>query len=629
VAERSVQLSETLIAEPASPRPIVPLLIVITILTFVGVLWCDFVNFDDPTYITQNVYVRQGLTPQTISWALTHRIQDLYDPMTVLSFALEVQVFGLNPGGFHLDNLLLHTANVLLLYKLLERMTGAPWRSALVAAVWAVHPLRVESVAWVMERKDVLMAFWGLMALHVYVSNVRHRRLWMAPAIGLLLVFSLLSKPALVILPALLLLLDIWPLGRTTLWRPEESGTAITWAALIREKFLLIGICGVAIAMYLRGSVGLTHPMNVGEPVELGGRLQNAIVSYGRYLLMMIDFRNLSVFYPIPPRWEAWRWIGSALVLAAITAMAIAGLKRRPWIAVGWIWFLIALLPVAGIVSPINHASPADRFTYLPSIGLLIAIVWMLPFSWGQTRAKRFILGIVVTVILILMASVTAVDVTHWRDSSSLWRQALDATHDNWLAECEYALAIEGDGHPDEAMVHFLASVRINSQSAQAHFNYGGALERRGELRHALSEYQKSLALYPAYGKASLAAGTLLMQVSQFATAADVYSAAARFDPLFIAPAHCCRGASLLQRNQPQDAIVEFEQALAAQGDYGLAHTGLGVALLKSGQPAAAIEQFQAAQKLNPNDPAIQQNLEAATRAQSTQPSGNTASTRN
>jgi tetratricopeptide (TPR) repeat protein len=229
------------------------------------------------------------------------------------------------------------------------------------------------------------------------------------------------------------------------------------------------------------------------------------------------------------------------------------------------------------------------------------------------------LLGTGVAVVLGALAFVTVQTVAYWEDSTTLWRHALDVTQGNWLAECNYALAIEADGQAADAMPHFLASVQLNPRSAQAHFNYGGALQRRGDLKDAIAEYRRAAELYPPYSQASLAAGTLLIGASQFASAADVFAAAARTDPLFVPMVHFCRGADLLQHNRPAEAIGDFRQALSARPDYLLAHMGLGVALLKTGHPIASAEQFRLAQQLSPNDPAIERNLRAATQAASTQ----------
>lgn len=602
-------------------RLIVPVLVLITFCAFVGVLWCGFVNFDDPSYITDNSFIRQGLTLQTIQWALTHRIQHLYHPLTLLSFALDVQLLGTQPAGFHLENLLLHCINVVLLYLLLRRLTGATWRSALVAALWAIHPLRVESVAWVTERKDMLMGLFGLASLYAYVGYVRKPRVTQYVLMCLLLTLSLLAKPTLMVMPILMLLLDVWPLGRTRLWHSQIDDQTRLWPSLILEKFPVALLCTVAIALSAVGGKDSTPPPNAGGALTLTHQVENVLTSYAQYALMLIDFRKLAVFYPIPRQWPIWEVISSACFLAMLTLFVLWNLRKRPWLATGWFWFLVILLPVIGIVFATNY-SLADRYTYLPSIGLLISVVWSLPDSLGRSRTSRALMGAAASAVLISMAVVTAENVRHWQDSASLWRHAIDVTHDNWLAECNYALALESDGQPIDAMPHFLAAVHLNPQSAQAHFNYAGALQRRGDIADAIAEYRAAVDLYPLYSKASLAAGTLLMKTDQFAAAADVFDAAAQHDPLFVPLVHCCRGADLLQRGRPTQAISEFAEALRTQPDYLLAHMGLGVALLKTGQAAAAaVEQFQAAERLNPNDPAIKKNLAAALEAASTQSS--------
>jgi Tfp pilus assembly protein PilF len=599
---------------------IAPLLLIITFCSFAGVLWAGFVNYDDPGYITDNAMVLKGLTFQTIPWAFTHRIQDVYGPLPPISFALDVRMFGLEPAGFHLENLLLHCANVSLLYLLLRRLTASTWRSALVSALWAIHPCRVESVAWVTERKDMLMALFGLSSFLAYVEYVNKPHLKRYLVMCVLLALSLLAKPTLMVMPALLIVLDVWPLGRTALWPSPFRKGHLPWRRLVMEKVPIAVICTLFVAIYISGPKSVTAPPNAGGPLSLSHRIEGVLIAYAQYVVMIFDFRKLAVAYPIPLSWPIWRIAGSSGLLAFLTLVAFWNVRARPWLAMGWSWFVIMLAPVIGILYATDFAW-VDHFTYLSSIGFLVGIVWSLPSALGQKTSFRAALIAGVLLVLSVLFAATSRTVSYWQDSTSLWSHALAVTHDNWLAECNYGLALQEDGQPEQAMPHFLASVQINPGSAQAHYNYAVALQGQGDLADAIAQYRQALQIFPLYSKASLALGTIFMNASRFADAAQVFASATQHDPAFVSLAHCSRGADLLQHDRPDQAIDEFHQALQAQPDYFLAHMGLGVAFLKTGQPAAALAQFQAAQQLNPNDPAVQQNLNAARAAASSQSS--------
>ena len=400
-----------------------------------------FINLDDPYYVTANPQVLPGITRAGLAWAMTANVASNWHPLTLLSHMLDCQLYGLHPTGHHATSLLLHLANVLLLFAVLRGMTGAAGRSAAVAALFAVHPLHVESVAWVAERKDVLSALFWILAMGAWARYARAPSLGRYLLVFLLMALGLTAKPMVVTLPFALLLLDVWPLDRL----------GLGWKRLAVEKLPLLALSAASSLITLRYQETSLVPLGV-VPWRL--RAANALVSYAAYLGKLFLPRHLAVFYPIQPAIPAWEVAGAAVLLIAITVLAIWRARREPWLLVGWLWFLGTLVPVIGLVQ-VGRQAMADRYTYIPSIGLFLAVVWSLA---ELGRAHRAALATAAGIVILALAATTRVQIGYWSDGATLFRHALAATDDgNYLAHIGLGKALMGEKDWDGAAAQFRA----------------------------------------------------------------------------------------------------------------------------------------------------------------------------
>ena len=589
------------------------LLVLLTLGAFAGVLFCGFVNYDDPAYVSANPYVLHGLNGTTIRWAVTHRVEGLYHPLTFLSLALDAQIFGVEPGGFHLDNLLLHCVGVLALYRLLVRMTGSNWRSAWVTAVWAVHPFRVESVAWITERKDMLMGLFGFLAIHAYVTYTRRPNLTHYGMVLLWLMLSLLSKPTFIVMPGLLLLLDIWPLQRIS---------ATTWRRLLLEKLPVFVCCVGALLIFAAGNqhfAAINRPPNRAGQMSLATRVAYGVTSYAWFALTTFRVSSLAAFYPIPVRIPLVSLIASTLGLVTVTALCVSQWKPRPWMAVGWGWFLITLLPTIGVLYPQSFIR-ADHFTYLPSIGLLVAMAWCVPSHWMRPRFARASVATGSGVLLVGLAIVSESTILFWRDSQTLWQHALSVTQENWVAETNYGAAMIEDGNFDAGLPHIIEALRINPGWSVAHYNYGNGLLISGDRAEALNEFRKASTLPPPDYAASIAAATLLMQDHDYDAAAQFLKPIQGQDSSAAPMLHRCYGFELLGQHQAAAAIGEFQKSVDAAPANADSRADLGLGLMAAGRYAAAVDAFEAALRLNPLSPTLPGQLRTAQATASTRP---------
>jgi tetratricopeptide (TPR) repeat protein len=471
------------------------LLALATLALYARVAWHPFIHFDDNRYVTENAQVQAGLTLAGLEWAFTTLHAANWHPLTWLSHMLDVQVFGLNPGAHHLVNAALHAANAAVLFLALARMTGAPGRSLAVAALFAAHPLHVESVAWVAERKDLLSTLFGLLALWEYARE--RRRTWL---VALLFALSLLAKPMWVTFPFLLLLLDFWPLGR---------------GVHIAEKAPLLGLSiGSSVITMVAQTAG-----NAVTALPILVRLENAIVAYVQYLGKAIFPWPLAIFYPhegvaLP----AWKVGASVVLLAAITAVAIAQRKDRPWLLVGWLWFLGTLVPVIGIVQ-VGAQAMADRYTYLPMVGLFVAAAWTI--RWPAAAGAA----------LAACCALTLVQLGYWSSHEALFRHALAVTPDNALAEGVLSEGLLHDGKLDEALRHAERSVELDPRGSK-HWNNLAAVQRAVERwDDAEVSLRNALGVDPAYALAWKNLGEVSQHQGRNEEAADAYAQLARLQP--------------------------------------------------------------------------------------------------
>ncbi len=652
---------------PASPAWLRPVLAVLIAGATLSALWPlvhhPFTGFDDPEYISDNPHLSGGLTPATLRWAFTTGMASNWHPLTWLSHVCDVSVFNLQPGGQHLVNLLLHAASAVLLFLFLSRSTGFLWRSAFVAALFALHPLHVESVAWLSERKDVLSGFFfmlTLLAYHRYVlaaaspkskAAARPRSSCLAWFIATLLLYAcgLMSKPMLVTLPFLLLLLDLWPLGRApgrALSPQTDSSspqlTSLGFPRLLLEKapFFLLAILSCIITVRVQtqgGTVASWHDF------ALPGRLANAVASYWKYLAKTLWPTNLSIFYPHPAlthtQWPAWQTAAATLALAGVCGLALAQLRLRPWLALGWFWFLGMLVPVIGIIQTGSQAF-ADRYTYLPLIGIFIICSWFLDELLLALRARwrsdlRIPAGAFGLALLCLCGVAARRQVDLWRDDLTLFGHAIEVDEKNppahsvlanafaragkfGLARGHCLAALQADptttaawhtlgdvdlatGKPDAAVEDYRRALEIRPDSAYTWFRLGAALEVLGRTNEAVDSYASALRLRPDLVAAHNNLAILLWGQGKQPEALAHFAAAAQLSPR-AADKHYNYGKALAEAGRLPEASAELAAALTLQPAYFDALETLGGVLALQRQYLDAGERFQQAARLAPTN---------------------------
>ena len=552
------------------------LLALATLVAYWGVWDHQFLGLDDNEYVTQNPRIGTGLSAANVVWALTTGRAGNWHPLTWLSHLLDGQIAGLDPAWPHLENLLIHLASTLILFRVLARTTGAAGRSAFVAAVFALHPLHVESVAWAAERKDVLSGLFAVLTLGAYARWARSPGAGRYAAMILLFALGLAAKPMLVTLPFVLLLLDLWPLRRI-----ESPGDAAAWLRLAREKLplfvLAFASCAITwLAQRQRGA------MSFGDRVALGARLANAVVSYAAYLVDAVWPAGLSVFYPHPgtgpPVWEV---AGAALLLAAGTALAWRARRSRPYLLVGWLWYLGMLVPVIGIVQ-VGAQARADRYTYLPLVGIAIAVAWG---AWGAVdlaarsrgaRAARASLAALAFVAAASWTVLTRIQVGWWRDDETLFGREVRLVPESYVAR-----GILGDvrlraGKLDEAIEMYRAALASRPGYAQGHSNYGMALELQGRKAEAFAEYE----------------------------------AAVRCEGSLAEPRHNL-ARLLAEQGRRKQAVEQYETVLSANPDFAESHLNLGLLLIEAGSVEEGAWHLERAIHLKPGLDAARKTLEA------------------
>jgi Flp pilus assembly protein TadD len=516
----------------------------------------EFVTFDDNQFITDNRHVRDGLSAESVRWAFTTHAMGIWHPVTWLSHMVDCELFGLDAGMHHLVSVAIHVGNGALLLVLLTRMTGSPWRSAAVASLFLLHPLHVESVAWASERKDVLSTFLGLLALGAYVDWTRHggRGRYLA-ALGCF-ALGLAAKSMIVTLPFLLLLLDAWPLGRTGSEPPWRAWR--TRPALVAEKLPMLALAGAAsvLTVAAQRAEGAYRPLDV---VPLAGRLANAVVSYAQYLVATVWPVRLAVFYPYPERWSVLEVAGAGLLLAALTGVALASWRRRPHLAVGWLWYVGMLVPVIGLVQ-VGDQARADRYTYLPLVGVFLMVVWSIP---DPRRGAREVTPLALTVVAVLgvLAAVTSAQLRHWRTGRALFERAVAVSPESAVAHSNLGAALQAEGDLDRAAEHFAEAVRLAPRFAGAHGNLGQARLLQGRVDEALASLRHAVALDPELASAHSALGALLARQGDLADATRHFRALVALEPEW-ADGHYSLGLARAAAGALADAAIHFRTAL-------------------------------------------------------------------
>ena len=534
------------------PRFIALLLALGTLVVFLPVGRFGFVNYDDPAYITENPVVKNGLTGAGIVWAFAGFHVANWHPLTWLSHMIDCTLFGVNPGAMHFVNVLFHAANAALLFTLLLRLANKIWPSALVAALFAWHPLHVESVAWIAERKDVLSTFFALLAMlncTKFIQENFRRSYWLAL---LFFAFSLLAKPMFVTLPFVLLLLDFWPLKRF----PISNFQFPTSAKLFAEKapfFLLAILVSVVTCLAQRGAMATL------ERVPFALRLENSLAAYAGYLQKIFWPAKLAFFYPLTVGSPVSLAI-AALMLGIISFLAWRARRAFPFVPVGWCWFLGTLVPVIGLVQ-VGEQAMADRYSYFPAIGIFIIVAfggWDLAERFPKVRKMFLAAAVLVSVAYV---GLTEIQLQYWRSDETLFSHAVAVTGENEIAHLNLGVVYEKTGRLDEAMREYRAALKINPRRAHTHNNIADLLDLTGQPAAALAEYQAAMQLDPSSVATHLNLGTLHVELGQFAEAAAEFAEAARLDSADARPPYE-NGKRLLKQGRDAEAVVELRRAL-------------------------------------------------------------------
>jgi tetratricopeptide (TPR) repeat protein len=587
----------------------------LTITAFLQLDGCDFINFDDPSYVSENVHIQNGVTLEAVRWAFTTAYQANWHPLTWMSHMLDVQLFGLNARGHHLTNLFFHVANTILLFLIFYRMTKAPWKSAFVAALFAIHPLHVESVAWVAERKDVLSTFFWMLTVGAYIHYVEHPRLKNYLAVPALFVLGLMAKPMLVTLPFVLLLLDFWPLQRLQgAWSMEQaarsesqntdlereplsaskrkrksakkrvaqgappspmlpllSGTGpyLFACSRLRVKKLLLEKIPLFVLAALSCAATYTAQAKGGavkslQSFPLGDRIANAFVSYIVYIWKTIWPSDLAVYYPHSGFLSPWQVLGAIFLLGAVTTGVLLRAKRFPYLATGWLWFAGTLVPVIGIVQVGNQAM-ADRYAYIPLIGLFVMAAWGIPELLRKWRYRKEALIASSALVLSSLFAVTWTQVGYWQNSITLYDHAL----------------------------------KVSAFNDVIRYNLGLAYAKLADLRQAIDNYDRAIEINPGYVDAYVSRGIVYDELHSFARAIEDFDRAVKIDPE-CAYAYNDRGAAYAKLGNAGQAIEDYGRAINANPDYAEAHYNRGILYQVAGNLSQAIEDYDRAIEINP-----------------------------
>ena len=569
----------------------------------------DFVNYDDADYVSANAHVQSGLTGQNLYWAFTTGHASNWHPLTWISHMLDWQLFSAHPSADHVVNMVIHALNTALLFAVLRRLTGAHWRSALVALLFGIHPLRAESVAWISERKDVLSTFFFLLTVGSYgiyaaslnaeAHSARISRRWYCAALACF-ALGLLSKPMLVTVPFLLLVLDYWPLQR---FAPDRDGLRRV-PRLVREKipFAVMASISSIITFAVQRKGGA-----VSTSLSLWERVANALVSYARYVGKTVYPVDLSVLYPHPGHWPLWAVAGSATGLVVVCALAILNVRRVPYAAVGWFWFLGGLVPVIGFVQ-VGIQSMADRYTYIPGIGLLIAIVWGAAELMDLGPRFKPIAGGGAVLVSGFLAFLCAQQIQFWRNSEALFKHAIEVTSNNYLAYNNLGFYLSSKGELERAKENYKKSLEINPGYPDALNNLGYALAGEKKVMEAIPLYEAALRQSPNHPEIHNNLGNAFSELGRLDEAIAQYQITLRQEPDH-ADAHNNLGIALAMQGKLEDSISHFRAAIRAKPGYASAHSNLGNALAALHRIPEAVAEYQECLRLNPNDPQAHNNL--------------------
>ena len=544
-------------------------LVISTLVVYWPVNNYEFVGYDDDRYITQNVQVKKGLGLDNIIWAFKTTTVSNWHPLTWLSHMLDVEFYGMNSGSHHMTSVLFHILNSFLLFFVFVRMTSNLWQSGFVAALFALHPLHVESVAWVAERKDVLSTFFWMLTMFSYARYAAHPGISRyLPVVGFFML-GLMAKPMLVTLPFVLLLLDYWPLRRMQFnssaddrhsWQRRSPGLLLIWEKIPLFLLALVSSVVTFLAQKSGGAVGSM------EIYPLATRVSNALVAYVKYIGKMIWPANLAVFYPYSGSLPAWQVIGAGVLLGFITFVAIRFFRQHPWFVVGWLWFVGTLVPVIGLVQ-VGLQAMADRYTYIPLIGLFVIVAWGVPQLMLRWRQKTKLIASSAVALLIILSVTSGLQMRYWKNSVTLFKHALDVTNDNYIIHNNLGFTLTAQGRPNDAINHYKDALRINPDFELANINLGIALLSQGKLDQSINYYQNVLKEKPGYAGVRHNLGIVLLRKGKIDEAVFHLREALRLKPDY-AEAYNSLGAAMVFKGEIEDAIRIFRKALQIKPGY-------------------------------------------------------------
>ena len=652
---------------------IIVFLIVASFAAFGRIVANDFVNFDDDKFITENKNIQSGINAESIKWAFTASSPDFWHPLTWLSIMLDWSLFGANASGYHLVSLLWHIGSVLLLFLFLSKTTGTPWPSAFVAALFALHPLRVESVAWAAERKDVLSVFFGMATIYAYAFYAEKPKLSKYFLCLILFTISLMSKPMLVTLSFVMLLLDYWPLGR---WQkvlipqsvpvlvdrdagrggsknlkvesyvdkkiatPVQSGRQLI-GNLLWEKvpFFFLSSAVTIMVAWQSKEEGLLKSL---QHLPFFKRVMNAIISYVSYLGKTFWPVDLAVFYPYQYAMPLWQFLGALLILLLISAVVILYIRRLPFLFVGWFWYLGTLVPVIGLVQGGAQAM-ADRYTYFPSIGIAIMLTWSVVYLLPKEKLRERII-IPTVIILAALTFLTWQQCGYWKNSYELFTHTLEVTRDNYTIHCNMAVLLAGQGDNKAAEFHYMEALKIKPDDIDTNINFGNLLVRQGRLEEAIEHYIAAIKSKPNFIEYYNSLGVAYVQRGNWQKAIEQFSTAVKINPGYLDAQNNFKmallqkqikesastkqsadgedistfsgrvmaGTSLMEKGDLDGAIKHFQEALKIEPENINAHVSMGLALGYKRDFDGAISHFRAAIKINPRIPEIYNSLAVA-----------------
>jgi protein O-mannosyl-transferase len=571
----------------------------------------EFITYDDPLYVYENSHVLSGLTLKNVAWAFKTMSVSNWHPLTWLSHMLDAQIFGLAPGGHHLMNVVLHAANSILLFLLLRKTTGALLRSAIVAALFALHPLHVESVAWVSERKDVLSALFWMLTLYFYAQYAEQQKSGAYLMALASYTLGLMAKPMLVTLPFVMLLLDYWPLSRTKHhYRQHEPVTPLpTPKRLLLEKVPFLVLAAALCVITLRAQSSSMSSLAVTSIPE---RIANALVSYCQYLNKMFWPSDLAVFYPFRESLPLWQPALALVLLGSMTVFVVLKRRNHSYLITGWLWYLLTLLPVIGVVR-VGLQSMADRYSYIPLTGVFIILVWGTADLSMHLPRRNALLSILTAVLLTATSLATWRQVSYWKNSTTLFNHALESTRDNFMAHYNLGIVLEKEGDLEGALKRFDTVASIAPWYPDSYIHRGIYFARQGKTDQAAASYMKAIELNPDIATPHINLGIIMATGNRFNEAIEEFRRAILIDP-DSSQAHYNLGAALHELQQWDAAIEHYYKALESNPELVDCHNNLGIALAEQGRIDEAITHFSIALRLEPGNPDITGNLERTAR---------------